>query len=68
MGGDERVSPRVTRYRGEGPGDRSPGPLLGLEGRDLAGLGLARLALGPLDIGGGEAQARTDLVGRDLDL
>ena len=52
----------------KGPGDRSPGPSLGSEGRDLAGLGLGATPLDSMDVGGGEAQARTDLVGRELDL
>ena len=42
MGVDERVKCAMVGpgYRGEGPGDCSPGPSLGLEGLDLVGLGL----------------------------
>ena len=55
-------------FRDEGPGDHFPGPLVGLEGLDLVGLDLSAAALYPVDICSGEAQAHTDLVGRQLDL
>ena len=56
------------RTRRKGRGIAPPARPVGLDGLDLVGLGVSRLALGPLDLGRGEPEARSDVVGHQFDL